>query len=386
MTSQYSQLQELFSENRDGQANSRNGFAALSEACKSGDFVLYGAGQTGKWVAESLAKANVKPKAFMDDTPSKKGQTTNGLVIHSADETDKDTTVVITIFYPSVSFLSIKKKLNGQGFKKVYSFIHLFSQYPHAFLPYYQFDFPEAIAGHKQKVLEAFNLFEDETSQQVFLSNLRLRLNFDFENLVEADYDYYFPSEIFTELNTGPVTFVDCGAFDGDSIKKFLAKNIAKPVRIIGFEPDSDNFKKLTDYVVSLPQNVSDSIHLFNLGISNSHSFKRFNSSNSMGSALSDSGNTVIQTVQLDDFLYAWLKESGTRAYIKMDVEGAEPKALEGLQKVMAELKPCLAISAYHHPADLWVLTDLIKNSNPAYQFFLRQHGADGMDLVLYAK
>jgi hypothetical protein len=42
-------------------------------------------------------------------------------------------------------------------------------------------------------------------------------------------------------------------------------------------------------------------------------------------------------------------------------------------------------VSAYHQLPHLWELPRLIRAEWPAYQFDLRSHGHNGMDLVLYA-
>jgi hypothetical protein len=68
-----------------------------------------------------------------------------------------------------------------------------------------------------------------------------------------------------------------------------------------------------------------------------------------------------------------------------MDIEGEEPNALIGCKLLMQQLNPHLAISIYHNYDDLWRIPLYIQSINPGYKFFLRQHGNDSMDLVLYA-
>lgn len=53
--------------------------------------------------------------------------------------------------------------------------------------------------------------------------------------------------------------------------------------------------------------------------------------------------------------------------YIKMDIEGAEQRALFGAQKTMAQYKPRLAISVYHLPEDPKKIPVIIRAANPGY-------------------
>ena len=71
--------------------------------------------------------------------------------------------------------------------------------------------------------------------------------------------------------------------------------------------------------------------------------------------------------------------------FIKMDVEGAEYKALEGAEKVIKECKPKLAISVYHKPVDIVEIPLLIMDMVPEYKFWLRHYSTNVYETVLYA-
>ncbi len=60
-------------------------------------------------------------------------------------------------------------------------------------------------------------------------------------------------------------------------------------------------------------------------------------------------------------------EEFGRIDYIKMDIEGAERKALAGANDTLREWKPRLAIEAYHLEDDGSVLPALIRRENPEY-------------------
>lgn len=96
-----------------------------------------------------------------------------------------------------------------------------------------------------------------------------------------------------------------------------------------------------------------------------------------------------------------------------MDIEGAEYEALLGARDIIFKYRPGLAISLYHRPADLWRIpllineiiggrgdikaisecthsTDLKRSckefqNNGSYKYFLRSHGFNDFDLIVYA-
>lgn len=101
----------------------------------------------------------------------------------------------------------------------------------------------------------------------------------------------------------------------------------------------------------------------------------------SMGSASKISSNKkqIVPMVSLDEIINGY-----NPTYIKMDIEGAEKKAIEGARKTIEIAKPYLAISIYHHPEDLWEIPLFIKENFPFYNLFIRIHGHFGMETVLY--
>ena len=71
--------------------------------------------------------------------------------------------------------------------------------------------------------------------------------------------------------------------------------------------------------------------------------------------------------------------------FIKLDVEGAEKKALDGAKQLIVRSRPVLAISLYHQPQDLWELPLFLSTICENYKFYIRQHYANSFDSVLYA-
>ena len=70
---------------------------------------------------------------------------------------------------------------------------------------------------------------------------------------------------------------------------------------------------------------------------------------------------------------------------IKMDIEGAEKRALIGAKKGIERWKPDLAICVYHKPEDIYELTKMIHEWLPEHKLYLRQHCWNFTETVLYA-
>lgn len=70
--------------------------------------------------------------------------------------------------------------------------------------------------------------------------------------------------------------------------------------------------------------------------------------------------------------------------FIKMDIEGAEPEALKGAEKLIKRYKPTLAISAYHELEHLWEIPFLIKEIDDNYDIYFGHHMWNMADTVCY--
>ena len=54
--------------------------------------------------------------------------------------------------------------------------------------------------------------------------------------------------------------------------------------------------------------------------------------------------------------------------YVKLDIEGAEPRALAGAKQTLAKYKPRISIASYHNPDDPKVIPELIRAARSDYQ------------------
>ncbi len=90
-----------------------------------------------------------------------------------------------------------------------------------------------------------------------------------------------------------------------------------------------------------------------------------------------------VPAVTIDDFVGATaIRQIG---FIKMDIEGAERRALRGAHGVLARDRPRLAIAAYHDDDDLVDLPEIITGAASDYSFYLGSFSPVEAETVLFA-
>lgn len=227
------------------------------------------------------------------------------------------------------------------------------------------------------KLCQTYEILSDKQSKKVFDAIVNRVLGSGENISIMANIcenNQYFPVDII-KLSENE-SFVDAGAFTGDTVKDFVGRTRAKFDRIFSFELDAINFKVLQDNVEQMP--AHDRIKIFNLGIWESECDLAY-SIDSLQSSVGG-GDGKGHVVPLDDFL----KEERF-TYIKMDIEGAELQALRGARNIIQTQKPRLAICIYHDFKHLWEIPLYLKELVPKYKIYLRHHTKLEYETVCYA-
>lgn len=346
--------------------------------------VLSGAGGLGRRLLEGLRGYGVEPLAFTDGNSRLWGTTIEGVRVLSpgdaAERYGRTATFVVTVWRARGSDRMDERveALRALGCQTVIPFGPLAWKYPDGVLPHYGADLPHKVLDQSVEVLQAFDLLADEQSQREYIAQLEWRLRFDFAGMGAGSVEtIYFPPDL-VKLRSDEL-FVDCGAFDGDTLRQFVAESKGSFAKYIGLEPDPTNFTSLEATVAGLPDQVRQRIELTRAAASNTSGTLRFSSGAGPSSHVGE-GDLEVEAVALDQFL-------GTNrpTFIKMDIEGAEPEALAGAARHIRDAAPILAISCYHRQDHLWSIPLLISSINDQYAFYLRPHDLEGWDLVCYA-
>lgn len=240
------------------------------------------------------------------------------------------------------------------------------------------YDKRDNIINNIDKITELMNLFNDEHSIEVLLNVLvRLSVPYQFHFYYEPeDYVQYFNEKFkFTEYEY----FMDAGVGNGINIYEFINKVNWKYNKIIGLEADDNNFNIAAENIINI-----ENVELLNKALYDYDGNIRFlsteRSSKKSNSRVGEDGNIVVETIKGDS-----LNEPFT--FIKMDIEGSEMHALEGLKETIKTYNPKLAICVYHFQSDFWEVPLKIWSLNQNYTLELRNHKKldDLTETIVYA-
>lgn len=380
----FRQLEILFAEGADGARKREHCAFDQLASPYANTVVLFGAGGLGRRTLAGLRKHGVEPVAFMDNNPAAWGHEIEGVPVLApeagARRYGKSAVFVVTIWGAlgrdrMRDRISQLKKL---GCERVTSFGPLYWKYPDGLLPHYGADLPRKVHEQAAAVREAFELWEDEASRREYVSQIRWRLLLDFDGLAgPVKHKIYFPRDLCT-LSPDEV-FVDCGAFDGDTVQLFLQESGGAFRKIVAFEPDPGNFLRLQENSRHMPGADRQAISVCHAATGARCERVRLMALGNMSSYVGE-GDVEVDSVALDEVL-----GDPPPTYVKMDIEGAEVDTLRGAARIIRKHAPVLAICCYHLQDHLWSIPLLIRSINSDYRFFLRPHGLEMWDLVCYA-
>jgi FkbM family methyltransferase len=347
--------------------------------------VLFGAGNLGRTIARELRGTDVEILAFTDNNPNLWGQNVEGLQVLSpaaaAARFGTSASFVVSVWgVGSRDRMATRvQQLRQLGCRVVVPFQILFWKYSDMFLPFHAIDLPSRALAEADLIAAAYELWTDEFSRREFVAQLKWRLAADFDSMADpVSEEIYFPTDLFT-LGSREF-FVDCGAFDGDTVAAFLKAVSGEFTRILAFEPDPVNFQKLSAQVGNLPRDVSRRIELRQAATGAATGRVAFAALGTDGSSIG-SGDAEAECVALDTVFPSGLPPT----LVKMDIEGSELEALNGCRTTIANHQPALAICAYHRQADLWHIPLLIHSIHARYRLAVRPHRIEGWDVVCYA-
>jgi FkbM family methyltransferase len=378
------QLDSIFSESvEQARRRERDAFDEIAGACAE-SLILYGAGNLGRIVLRGLRKNNLDAIGFADANSTLCGQKIEGVPVFQPEDAVRkyggSATFVVCVWHPDLrsGVQNIMDQLAAMGAARVLPFVYLFWKHADSFLPHYFWELPSKYLTQQTAIRRAFESFDEEASRVQFIADLELRTRGLFRGrpLPRTDKQY-FPSELF-RLSPDEC-FVDCGAYDGDTIKEFKIESNARFRRVVAFEADPDNFSRLSDYLAMQPD-LRARVIIHQAAVGHTAGTLRFAATAGANAAVSESGATVVSCVGLDEVL-----RDEAPSMIKMDIEGSELDALKGATRVIASHKPLLAVCLYHRPEHLWEIPIWLRNAEPEAGLYVRSHALDGFDSVCYA-
>ena len=212
-------------------------------------------------------------------------------------------------------------------------------------------------------------LADDKSKELVeVICKKRKMLNVDYSKYCEGD-QYFVEGIIKKEADA---VFVDAGAYDGGTIDEFIEFQQGEYEKVFSFEMNEVNYRRIEQ------KNYDQRVTVYNMGLWDEKTECKYDLSED--SSKLGEGDHIAQCVKLDEIL------DGERiSFIKMDIEGAEERALLGAEQSIKKWKPQLAICIYHKQNDLWSIPFLIHSMVPEYRLYIRHHMPNINETVLYA-
>ena len=334
---------------------------------KSSDknIVIYGMGNGADKIINELERLNINIYGVMASDDFVRGQSFRGFTVKKLSDFGGEDIIILTAF--------------GSQRKDVIENILKLAEKHTVFAP----DVPvygdnifnkEFYDSNRDKFERVLEILADDLSRKVLENEINFKLSGELKYLTDIFTD---KDEAFRILDLGGnESYLDLGAYRGDTIEEFLRYTGGHYRHITALEPDKKTFRKLKEYA----RDISD-IQLWNMGIWSSDCDIYFNNSLGRGSSIQENGTQKLPVTNIDT-LYQIQKVS----YIKIDVEGAEKQALSGGINTLRRDKPKLNIALYHRSEDIFELPLLLHGINPDYRIYIRQHPhIPAWDMNLYA-
>jgi len=228
---------------------------------------------------------------------------------------------------------------------------------------------------HKKNLAQVAELFADNLSREVYFDAIRYRQTHNPKDApVYTKHDQYFVKELVP--HTEHEVFVDCGAYDGDTMKDFIRFSKGHYDSIVCFEPVAEYHKRLTK------RSTGKRVTAIRAGVYKETTTLKFNAEGGKGSSIS---STEEHTISIPVRAIDDTPECQNATFIKMDVEGAELDALKGAKATILRNHPKLAICIYHYHRDFIEIPTYIHSLVPEYKLYVRHHAFSVNETVLYA-
>jgi FkbM family methyltransferase len=356
-------LKELVLEHLERSGTS---FEAVQTGMRNG-VALFGAGQFGRASLEYLRSKDHRVVCFVDNSPHKQGKVIGGIPVVSKDD-NLATSAGAVLITAKHAVGAISSSLEMK-------------------IPKMSFD-----AWFVSKELQKYthirdNVFKDDRSREC-LDGIMLAMLTGDEAYCAAvmDFNQYFCLPQF--VNVGTESFVDAGAYVGDTVEKFILANNGAFRHIYAFEPCQQQLmalRKRKERLVEEWALNSDDFDIVNAGLGETDSFANINVDKghllgaSLTSSVSGQTGSEVQVLSLDSYI-----KDRPVTFIKADIEGMEMDMLRGAVNTIRTNKPKMTLSVYHKPEDLISMVKFVVDIDKNYKVALRHHSPMLMDTTLY--
>lgn len=341
----------------------------IKERDRYANLIFFGASQCCFDMLKLFKKENLKlPIAICDNDTKKHGTTLLGIPIISLNEAkEKYDDIHVLLLVPGHAKILLNQ-LKSELKEDQISF----------FMPSEYSEYDKTIKYLKEnrnQLQVVHDNLNDEKSKEVYQAALLGRCSGNCDNYIKVFEDnQYFPRDI---VNLENDVFLDIGGYIGDTIEQFIEITNGNYDKIISFEPNPNNHKRI-EHVVNKSKNVT----LIKKGISDKSELLNFSISDGFDSSASfdtEANDFQIEVDSIDNLINEKI------TFIKMDIEGLEMRALHGGINTIKKYKPKLAICIYHKISDFVEVYNFIASLDLGYKFYVRHHSFAQFETVMYA-
>ena len=345
--------------------------------------VLYGTGDGADKVLARLAETGVPVSGIFASDEFVRGQQFHGFTVQAYSELMALREKVIVL----IAFASELPDV----LERFYKLASVHETYaPH--VPVFSGEETVTAAWIKKYERELQTVYErlaDAVSRETFASVLNYKLSGKLSYLQACTTNRTEDLRTIFSFG-GEETYLDLGAYNGDTVQEFLQLTHGRYKKIIALEPDPKNYKKLTDYV---RQYELKNVTCLQAGVWNDCGSLELNGKGGRQSTFWEADRSGFATQNLSQTCSMKKKIKKQQVtvvsvdavlgnehadYMKFDVEGVEKEALEGAAGHLIPdgngAQPKLLVAAYHHDEDLFALPLLLWKLQPEYKIYLRKH------------
>lgn len=344
---------------------------------------LYGAGNMGRLARDFLDAVGQELVMVIDRDARRHALAPDWAGVRLVDPADAvgvaNERVRVAVSVVTSPFVPIERSLLDLGFDDIVPFYDLAESFRDKHpLSNGWFSGPMT-ADDQKKTTEVLARWDDDVSRAhhlQFMAWRRLREEWNFATAMVSNENRFFIPEVVAVLN-GNEFFLDAGAHHGSVTKAFVKQTKGAFRQVAAVEPDTFNRARLTGNLQSwLPDDAR--VTIYDCALAEGESNALFHAGLDYASQLSPTGKMSLTTRPLDALGLA-------PTFVKLHLEGAELRALQGARETLLTSRPIVAATVYHNADGIWKTPLWLMETLPDYRFLFRAHSWCGTGAVVYA-
>ena len=212
----------------------------------------------------------------------------------------------------------------------------------------------EYYLSHREELDRIDGWLDDGLSRELFRRVLHWRITADHRWLDGPEGGDVCPAEYY-----GHNRFhIDVGAYDGDTVSEYLAKN-PEVAKVLAFEPEDGNFRRLQ--INADPSRVE----CHHAACGDRNGTVAFSDGRGRGSAAGGEKPHAVPMWKLDTVcghIHLGAGRTGKDVgSIKIDAEGMDREVLYGAANLITNCRPVVRVASYHREEDLLEIPQILK-------------------------